>query len=103
MQRDGEHVGKKAIAMQNDATWHVDLGIQEDGNDTGANAALRLPDSTELKAHGHAKRHPDDPVQNRVGEELAAARALNDLARQLLRKAAHEIEEATHVPAHPHP
>lgn len=82
--------------------WHVEIEFQEIGNRTQAAALLRLADGTELRAHGHANRHPKDPEQLRVGEELAAARTLNDLARQLLEKSARDIESATHVPAHPH-
>jgi hypothetical protein len=81
--------------------WHVEMDFRTIGSRTKSAALLRLPDGTELRAHGHATRNPDDPVQTRVGEELAAARALNDLARQLLGKASHEIEDVTKAPAHP--
>jgi hypothetical protein len=37
--------------------------------------------------------------QPRIGEEIAAARALSDLTHQLLDKAAGEISEVTHRPA----
>ena len=88
--------------MQALLKWHIDMDIREDGDtDTRTAAFLRLPDDTELHAEGRARRHPHDPLQTRVGEELAAARALNDLARQLLAKAADDIERETHVPAHP--
>ncbi|MFF5013158.1 DUF1876 domain-containing protein [Streptomyces sp. NPDC001165] len=88
--------------MQTHLSWHIDLSIDETGSEAGAVARLKLPDATEMSARGHSNRHPDDPLQTLVGEELATARALNDLAHQLLRKAAHEIEEKTHAPAHPH-
>lgn len=80
--------------------WHIELEFQEIGSETRAVALLRLPDGRELRAHGHADRHPDDPEQPRVGEEIAAARLLNDLAGQLMHKAEYEIEEVTHSPAH---
>lgn len=90
------------MAMQALLKWHIDLDIREDGDgDTRTSAFLRLPDETELHAEGRARRHPHDPLQTKVGEELAAARALNDLARQLLTKAAADIEHSTHRPAHP--
>ena len=54
----------------------------------------------ELRARGTARRNPDDPAQPQIGEEIAAARALSDLVHQLLDKAATQIEEATHKPAH---
>jgi hypothetical protein len=87
--------------MQTIVGWHSEVTFREAGPKTRATALLRLPDGTELRAHGHASKHPNDPVQTRVGEELAAARALNDLARQLLARASTLIEEATHQPAHP--
>ncbi|WP_165985870.1 DUF1876 domain-containing protein [Streptomyces sp. YIM 98790] len=80
--------------------WHIEMEFNEIGSETRAAALLRLPDGRELRAHGHADRHPDDPDQPRVGEEIAAARLLNDLAQQLLHKAESEIEEVTHTPAH---
>jgi hypothetical protein len=83
--------------------WHIDLDIDRSEIESEATATLRLPDNTRLTTRGHARRNPEDPDQAQVGEELAAARALNDLARRLLRKAAHEIEDATHAPARPHP
>jgi hypothetical protein len=81
--------------------WQIQLDFHEGPTKTRAAVVLTLPDGTELRAHGHASKHPQDPVQARVGEELAAARTLNDLARQLLAKAAEDIEEKTHIPAHP--
>lgn len=88
--------------MQAHLNWHIDLDIERSDIESEATATLRLPDATRLTTRGHARRNPSDPEQDRVGEELAAARALNDLARRLLRKAAHEIEETTRAPAHPH-
>ncbi|MEV6316553.1 DUF1876 domain-containing protein [Streptomyces sp. NPDC051776] len=86
--------------MDTTVGWHVDMEFREVDNKTEAAALLRLQDGTELRAHGRANKHPDDPEQPRVGEEIAAARALNDLARQLLAKAGVEIEEVTHLRAH---
>jgi hypothetical protein len=86
--------------METIAGWHVEMEFREVDAKTEAAALLRLQDGTELRAHGRANKHPDDPEQQRVGEEIAAARALNDLARQLLAKAGVEIEEVTHLRAH---
>lgn len=81
--------------------WHIEMEFQEAGSRTEAAALLRLQDGTELRAHGDAFRNPDDPGQARVGEEFAAARALNDLAHQLVNKADGEIEQVTQLAAHP--
>jgi hypothetical protein len=89
------------MAVETVVGWHIEMEFTEvDNARTKAAALLRLPDGIELRAHGHATRHPDDATQQRVGEEVAAARALNDLARKLLGKASHEIEDSTHVKAH---
>ncbi|NXY99465.1 DUF1876 domain-containing protein [Streptomyces sp. BR123] len=75
--------------------WHVELEFTEDGHRTTAAAMVRLGDGSEMRARGYALRHPSDPAQLRVGEEIAGARALMDLASQMLQKAHGEIDEAT--------
>ncbi|GAA1386333.1 DUF1876 domain-containing protein [Kitasatospora putterlickiae] len=87
--------------MQTLVGWHIEMEFQEAGAHTSAVAMLRLGDGTELRARGDTSRHPSDPEQLRVGEEIAAARALNDLASQLLTKAHGEIQEVSPVPTHP--
>ncbi|MGW3043608.1 DUF1876 domain-containing protein [Kitasatospora sp. NPDC001159] len=87
--------------MQTLVGWHIEMEFREEGPRTTAAALLRLSDGTELRAHGHSSRHPSDPEQLRVGEEIAGARALNDLASQLLTKAHGEIQEVSPVPTHP--
>ncbi|MEU9077436.1 DUF1876 domain-containing protein [Kitasatospora sp. NPDC004745] len=87
--------------MQTLVGWHIEMEFREDGARTTAAAMLRLRDGSELRAHGYSSRHPSDPEQLRVGEEIAGARALNDLASQLLTKAHGEIQEVSPVPTHP--
>ncbi|MFB6888282.1 DUF1876 domain-containing protein [Kitasatospora sp. NPDC056327] len=87
--------------MQTLVGWHIEMEFREEGARTTAAALLRLGDGTELRAHGSASRHPSDPDQLRVGEEIAAARALSDLTSQLLTKAHGEIQEVSPVPTHP--
>ncbi|MFI5983862.1 DUF1876 domain-containing protein [Streptomyces sp. NPDC051555] len=77
------------------AGWHVELEFTEDGHRTNTAALLRLADGSEVKGRGYAMRHPSDPEQLRVGEEIAGARALMDIASQLLQKAHGEIDAAT--------
>ena len=81
--------------------WHIELEFQEDDQHTRAAAMVRLPDGTEVRTHGHATRHRSDSNQPRVGEEVAGARALNELAMQLLVKAHGEIDEASGRTSHP--
>ncbi|WP_432135544.1 MULTISPECIES: DUF1876 domain-containing protein [unclassified Streptomyces] len=81
--------------------WHVELEFKEDEHRTTAVALVRLPDGTEVRAHGHASRHHSDTNQPRVGEEIAGARALNEIAMQLLTKAHREIDDASGRTSHP--
>ncbi len=79
--------------MHTTVGWHVELEFEEDGRHTRAVAMVRLPDGTEIRAHGHATRHNVDVDQPRVGEEIAGARALNEIAMRLLTKAHVEIDD----------
>jgi Domain of unknown function (DUF1876) len=80
-------------------TWTVQVTLDEDGDDTLANAALTVENKMELRGRGMSRRNPHDESEPRIGDELAAARALSDLAHQLLAAAASDIEAKTHVPA----
>ncbi|MFG2513351.1 DUF1876 domain-containing protein [Streptomyces sp. NPDC048584] len=81
--------------------WHVELEFMEDEQQTRAVAMVRLPDGSEVRARGHANRHHTDSNQPRVGEEIAGARALNELAMQMLSKAHSEIDDASGRISHP--
>ena len=70
--------------------WHVEVTFTEDEDRTRADAILDLRGS-HFHSLGQAKRAPDDPSVPIVGEELAAARALSDLAHKLLDAAAERI------------
>ncbi|WP_345176211.1 DUF1876 domain-containing protein [Streptomyces lavendulae] len=87
--------------MKDAVGWHVDMEFQEDSKRTRAAALVRLPDGSELRSHGYSSRHPSDGNQPRVGEEIAAARALNDLKEQLLTKAHDEIDGASGRTSYP--
>ncbi|MCB5911542.1 DUF1876 domain-containing protein [Streptomyces pinistramenti] len=81
--------------------WHVEMEFEEDTHRTRAAALVRLPDGREVRAHGYASRHPVDSYQPRIGEEIAAARALNELAMKMLTKAHEEIDEASGRTSYP--
>ena len=87
--------------MHTTVGWHVEMEFREDGQHTRAAAMVRLPDGSEVRAHGHASRHGSDSPQPRVGEEIAGARALNALAERLLTKAHDEIDHASGRTSHP--
>ncbi len=96
-----EGVPEVIVMMHTTVGWHVELEFTEDDQHTRAVAMVRLPDGTEVRAHGHASRHRIDSQQPRVGEEVAGARALNELAMQLLTKAHDEIDAASGRTSHP--
>jgi len=91
----------EVIVMTHTAVgWHVELEFEEDEQRTRAAALVRLPDGSEVRAHGYASRHRSDPNQPRVGEEIAGARALNELAMKMLTKAHDEIDEVSGRTSH---
>jgi uncharacterized protein DUF1876 len=80
--------------------WIVDVSISEyeSRRSTRAEVWLRIDPGTELRGVGVARRNPRDAEVPDIGDKLAAARALVDLARELREAAAREIQEATHQP-----
>jgi hypothetical protein len=85
-------------AVDETKVWALEIAIAENRDETEAQALLRS-DLVELTGTGRARRNPHDPARPQVGEELAVARALSDLAARLLDAAATEIEafEGRHV------
>ena len=72
--------------------WTIEVIFEEDESETEAKAVLHIADQ-ELGGWGRARRNPSDPDRPRVGEELAAARALSELSHKLVEAAAAEIEK----------
>ena len=72
-------------------SWTITMTFTEDGDKTRADAILYVGD---VKYHGWglARRNPVDPDVPKIGEELAAARALSRLSHDLIDAAADEIE-----------
>jgi len=75
--------------------WSVEIYIDEhdDERRTHAEARLHSGDRTHLKGEGTAMRNPADPEVPEIGDELAAARALADLAHRLLEAVADDVEQ----------
>lgn len=78
--------------------WMISVALDEEGDDTYADAALTVENKLELHGRGMSRRNPRDESEPRIGDELATARALSDLAHQLLATAASDIESKTHQP-----
>lgn len=79
-------------------TWTIQVRLDEQGDDTHADAVLSLENKMEMHGRGVSRRNPSDESDPAIGDELAAARALSELAHELLAKAATDIESHTHVP-----
>jgi hypothetical protein len=80
-------------------TAEIELSFDEDADHTEARASLVVRGVT-FTGSGRARRNPADSNRPIVGEELAAARALSDLAHKLLDAAAEMVSEAEGAPVH---
>lgn len=72
--------------------WDVRLEITEDADHCEVTAHLDAGDRG-LSGVGRSRRNPADPTVPQVGEELATARALHDLAHHLSQDAWTMIED----------
>ncbi|HEV8274913.1 MAG TPA: DUF1876 domain-containing protein [Streptosporangiaceae bacterium] len=82
--------------------WPVELSIREHEGDTRADTRLAMDNDAHLLGHGRARRNPSDPNVMEIGEKIAVARALSDLAHTLPGSAAAQIEDITHQRAQLH-
>ncbi|MBB5082271.1 DUF1876 domain-containing protein [Nonomuraea endophytica] len=79
----------------NTKEWIVKILITEDDEDkrTSATAVLYAIDNRRHESVGYARRNPGDRPIPEIGDELAAGRALMDLADKLLGDGAEDIAE----------
>ena len=82
-----------------EARTQVDLRFEETDDHTDVWATLATRAGT-FTGTGRARRHPADPQVPLVGEELAAARALVDLAKALQAAAGEMISAGERSDAH---
>ena len=92
-----EAPSRKAHVME-EHTWSVQITIDEHDDKTRALARLHTRDDTKLTGVGLARKSPEDPMVPEIGDELAVARALSDLAHQLLECSAQDLEQVVHEP-----
>lgn len=78
----------------------VNIVIDEHESQTRATARLQVENRSELVGVGMARLNPADSDVPEIGDELATARALADLAHQLIEVTAADIEKVTKEPAH---
>ena len=88
--------------MEHTRTWTVEVNITEDEENrlTRAAAILHTDARRPVRGEGEARRRPADTEVPEIGDELATARALADLAYRLLDVTVGDIEQFTHQPAH---
>jgi hypothetical protein len=89
---------EEVFAMTTVDSWLVEIVIRERDRETHAEARLTRG-AGGLAGQGTARRNPEDREATQIGEEIAAARALSDLAHKLLDAAAGDIEAITHQAA----
>ncbi|WP_029432338.1 dsRBD fold-containing protein [Blastococcus sp. URHD0036] len=75
--------------------WDVVVTIDEHDGRTRAVARLRTRAESSLAGVGFARLDPADRQVARIGDEIAAARALRDLAGRLLRIASDDVARNT--------
>lgn len=81
-------------------SWSVQIDLGEHEGATHAVARLHTQDRTSLTGSGSARLNPADPNVPEIGDELAAARALSQLAHALLDAAADDISGVLNAPVH---
>ncbi|GAA3655069.1 DUF1876 domain-containing protein [Streptomyces chitinivorans] len=81
--------------MAHTQDWKIRLHLFEEEGTTKARAVLDLG-GTEISGQGVARRNPHDRDVPEIGDELAAGRAMNDLAQKLLSVARTDIEGVAH-------
>lgn len=81
-------------------TWKVEIFIGERDRQTHAEARLSPGEEVTVIGSGEARLNPTDRDVPEIGDELAVARALSDLAHKLLNVAAEDIEGLTHEHVH---
>ena len=91
-------------------TWSVKIHLADADDDevrfaeetTTAHAVLSTSSGTTLEGYGRARRNPTDRSIPEIGEELAAARALRELADRLLKATSDDIGYLEHRKVHVH-
>jgi hypothetical protein len=80
-------------------TWSVTLDVFDHQDSTTARAVLRTAAGS-TTGRGQARRNPHDVAVPEIGQEIAVARALRDLADRLLGAASDDIAEVQHEEVH---
>ena len=82
--------------------WSITVDIDEQDDTTLAHVSIRSPAGHDVTGVGQAQRNPLDPSVPEIGDELAVARALRNLAERLMHTTENDIKGVTGEPAHLH-
>lgn len=80
--------------MPHTVEWTIRLHLVEDDEGTTEAHAVLDTGTAAFTGHGSAHCHPADRNVPEIGDELAAGRAVRNLAQQLLNIAERDIEDA---------
>ena len=72
-------------------SWPMEVVFSENDDATRADIIIEVA-GRRYHGWGRARRNPHDPDVPRIGEEIAAARALTRVSQQLLAAAAEDIQ-----------
>jgi hypothetical protein len=82
--------------MDRTRTLTLNIDLVEKEAETTADVTMTTASGAVLTAHGMARRNPRDRDVPEIGDEIAVARALSEMAHKLLDAAAGEISKAEH-------
>lgn len=82
--------------MNESRTITLSMRVAEEVSKTTCDVGFTTPNGTPVHGHGTARRHPDDPEVPQIGDEVATARALFDLAHKLLDTASQDLGNQLH-------
>lgn len=92
LDRADQEAESPAVDTRRMKRWRIEVLVVEDGAETTARAVLHDEIDTTMEGrHGRAMRAPTDPDVPKIGDEVAVARALRNLAESLLNAAASTI------------
>ena len=80
-------------------TWTVTVQVYEHGDETAARAVLHAGAEHDLVGRGTAHRNPHDGAVPEIGDEVAVARALHQLADGLLSAAYDDMDGVSTSPS----
>jgi hypothetical protein len=81
--------------MEHTSVWTATIYLEERDHQTDARIRLDTRDNR-IEGYGVARCHPRDRDVPEIGNELAVARALSDLAHKLFDATVGDIEAMTH-------